>query len=179
MTIAERDLNMVEIHMNRRQFAAVAATGATGSMLACCSSMAADAGQIGIRMVAETAIDDAALNFVKGPWGTCINGQTFQEHAVATHRGYQYNGISRPRAWWQIARSGRHGQGTMDGLTRGVQVRSRFRGRAARRPAALACRALAVCLRATETGSTRKSQLAAVDRIRTCKVIHSEAIPWK
>jgi hypothetical protein len=43
-----------------------------------------------LRMVVETVIDAEGLNFSKGPWGTCINGQTFQEQAVATHQGYQY-----------------------------------------------------------------------------------------
>lgn len=43
-----------------------------------------------LRMVAETVIDEEGLNFSQGPWGTCINGQTFQEQAVATFQGYQY-----------------------------------------------------------------------------------------
>ena len=42
------------------------------------------------RMVAETVIDEEGLNFSQGPWGTCINGQTFQEQAVATFQGCQY-----------------------------------------------------------------------------------------
>ncbi len=39
---------------------------------------------------AETVIDEGGLNFAQGPWGTCINGQTFQEQALATHQGCQY-----------------------------------------------------------------------------------------
>jgi hypothetical protein len=43
-----------------------------------------------IRLLADTVIDAEALNFKSGPFGTCINGQTFQEQALATCRGHQY-----------------------------------------------------------------------------------------
>lgn len=43
-----------------------------------------------LQRLSETVIDAEGLNFATGPWGTCINGQTFQEHAMASHRGYQY-----------------------------------------------------------------------------------------
>jgi hypothetical protein len=43
-----------------------------------------------MELAADTIVDAEALNFREGPWGTCINGQTFQEQAVATHRGFQY-----------------------------------------------------------------------------------------
>jgi hypothetical protein len=79
---------MNENRINRRQFAAVAVTGTAASLLGLSSAAAADATPPAIGMIAESAIDDEGLNFVQGPWGTCINGQTFQEHAVATHRGY-------------------------------------------------------------------------------------------
>lgn len=49
-----------------------------------------DEGGFQVRMTAQTVIDPEGLNFARGPWGTCINGQTFQEQAVATHRGWQY-----------------------------------------------------------------------------------------
>ncbi|MCH5376526.1 MAG: BNR repeat-containing protein [Planctomycetes bacterium] len=81
---------MSESDMTRRQFAAIAAVGTTQSLLTCSPGMAGDAAQPGVRMVADTVIDQAALNFVSGPWGTCINGQTFQEHAVASCQGHQY-----------------------------------------------------------------------------------------
>jgi hypothetical protein len=47
-----------------------------------------DEGGFRARKTAETVIDEEGLNFARGPWGTCINGQTFQEQAVATHRGW-------------------------------------------------------------------------------------------
>lgn len=43
-----------------------------------------------IRLLTETVVDAEALNFKSGPFGTCINGQTFQEQAVATCQGHQY-----------------------------------------------------------------------------------------
>ena len=49
-----------------------------------------DEGGFRVRKVAETVIDKECLNFARGPGGSCINGQTFQEQAVATHRGWQY-----------------------------------------------------------------------------------------
>ncbi|MHB8900784.1 MAG: BNR repeat-containing protein, partial [Thermoguttaceae bacterium] len=76
--------------INRRQFGLIAATGIGGSLFRSRPAAAADPQQSGLQSMAESVIDGQALNFVEGPWGTCINGQTFQEHAVATHRGHQY-----------------------------------------------------------------------------------------
>lgn len=41
--------------------------------------VAADTGGFRVRESAETVIDGEGLNFARGPWGTCLNGQTFQE----------------------------------------------------------------------------------------------------
>ncbi len=38
----------------------------------------------------DTVVDSAAWNFPDGRWGTCVNGQTFQQEAVLTHLGHQY-----------------------------------------------------------------------------------------
>jgi hypothetical protein len=35
-----------------------------------------DEGGFRVRKTAETVIDKKGLNFARGPWGTCINGQT-------------------------------------------------------------------------------------------------------
>ena len=40
--------------------------------------------------VADTVVDRAALNFPKGQFGTCINGQTFQQEGLIAHGDYQY-----------------------------------------------------------------------------------------
>lgn len=37
-----------------------------------------------------SVIDREALNFPSGPFGTCINGQTFQQEALVSCRGFQY-----------------------------------------------------------------------------------------
>ena len=38
----------------------------------------------------DTVPEPRALNFAKGTFGTCINGQTFQIDALVTHAGWQY-----------------------------------------------------------------------------------------
>lgn len=38
----------------------------------------------------DSIIDPAALNFPDGPWGTCVNGQTYQQEAVVSFNGRQY-----------------------------------------------------------------------------------------
>ncbi len=38
----------------------------------------------------DRIIDPAALNFPDGPWGTCVNGQTYQQEAIVSFRGWQY-----------------------------------------------------------------------------------------
>ena len=43
-----------------------------------------------IRCERDTTIEEAALNFEKGPFGTCINGQTFQQEALLSFKGRQY-----------------------------------------------------------------------------------------
>lgn len=48
-------------------------------------------GRAQVRILAESVIDNNALTFAQGaPFGICINGQTFQEYAMATYQGYQY-----------------------------------------------------------------------------------------
>jgi hypothetical protein len=43
-----------------------------------------------LKLSADTVVDPSAWNFPKGKWGTTMNGQTFQQEAVLTHKGYQY-----------------------------------------------------------------------------------------
>jgi len=35
-------------------------------------------------------VDAQSLNFPRGEWGTCINGQTFAQEAIVSQAGYQY-----------------------------------------------------------------------------------------
>jgi len=43
-----------------------------------------------LRLVNDPVLDAEALNFARGTYGTCINGQTFQIEAVASFKGWQY-----------------------------------------------------------------------------------------
>lgn len=43
-----------------------------------------------LRLVQDSVLDPEALNFAKGTYGTCINGQTFQIEAMASFQGWQY-----------------------------------------------------------------------------------------
>jgi hypothetical protein len=43
-----------------------------------------------IRLVADTVVDEAGLNFEDGAVGTCINGQTFQQEGLLSFQGHQY-----------------------------------------------------------------------------------------
>ncbi len=38
----------------------------------------------------DTILDNHALAFTDGRWGTCINGQSFQQDALTSFRGWQY-----------------------------------------------------------------------------------------
>lgn len=38
----------------------------------------------------ESVLEPEALNFARGTYGTCINGQTFQLEAILSHKGWQY-----------------------------------------------------------------------------------------
>lgn len=40
--------------------------------------------------VTDSIVDGGGLNFAQGAYGTCINGQTFQQEALVSFRGYQY-----------------------------------------------------------------------------------------
>ncbi len=46
----------------------------------------------------DSILEPAALNFQRGTYGTCINGQTFQIDALVTHAGWQY------ATWFDAAR---------------------------------------------------------------------------
>ena len=41
-------------------------------------------------MIKETTISAEAHNLASGPFGTCFNGQTFQQEAIVSHNGWQY-----------------------------------------------------------------------------------------
>ncbi|HPA21063.1 MAG TPA: BNR repeat-containing protein [Verrucomicrobiae bacterium] len=60
----------------------------TAALLAGYSLMSAAAdGRVRAR---DSVVDPAALNVAKGPFGSCFNGQTFQQEAVLSFNGYQY-----------------------------------------------------------------------------------------
>jgi len=44
------------------------------------------------KLRSDFIVNDSALNFPNGAFGTCINGQTFQQEAVISFNGYQYAG---------------------------------------------------------------------------------------
>ncbi|EIP99749.1 hypothetical protein OpiT1DRAFT_04278 [Opitutaceae bacterium TAV1] len=43
-----------------------------------------------LRLVNNTTVNARAHNFPNGDWGSSINGQTYQQEALVSHRGYQY-----------------------------------------------------------------------------------------
>lgn len=43
-----------------------------------------------MKLQADTVVDPSAWTFPDGKWGTTVNGQTFQQEGVVTHKGYQY-----------------------------------------------------------------------------------------
>jgi hypothetical protein len=43
-----------------------------------------------LTLVRDTVADARAFNFPSGKWGASINGQTFQQEALVSYRGYQY-----------------------------------------------------------------------------------------
>lgn len=43
-----------------------------------------------LRKTSDTIVDPRALAFTDGKWGTCINGQSFQQDALTSFRGWQY-----------------------------------------------------------------------------------------
>ena len=67
-----------------------------------------------LEMVCDSIVDKSALNFTSGRFGTCINGQTYQQEALLSFNGFQYAGyfadggvlcLARrqlPDATWQV-----------------------------------------------------------------------------
>ncbi|MCX7048153.1 MAG: BNR repeat-containing protein [Candidatus Sumerlaeota bacterium] len=49
--------------------------------------------QPAIEKIQDSVIEQAALNFPDGPYGTCINGQTFQQEGMISFGEYQYAGF--------------------------------------------------------------------------------------
>ncbi len=47
-------------------------------------------GTVVIQKISDSIVDEEALIFPDGPFGTCINGQTFQQDGVTSFNGYQY-----------------------------------------------------------------------------------------
>lgn len=64
--------------------------------MAFCLTVAISAGAGAARgaglLVSDSVVDPSALNFAKGPFGTCINGQTFQQEGLISFNGCQYAG---------------------------------------------------------------------------------------
>lgn len=44
----------------------------------------------GLRLISDSVVTSAGLNFPSGAYGTSMNGQTFQQEALVSHNGYQY-----------------------------------------------------------------------------------------
>jgi hypothetical protein len=66
--------------------------GVLGTLLAGSVTYGAAAphGEPKMKMIVDSVVDEAALNFVDGPFGTCINGQTFQQDGITSMNGFQY-----------------------------------------------------------------------------------------
>jgi len=78
--------------MRRREFLRHATAGAAALALPRLLCGAAPSGSVPDKpvRVKDSILEPQALNFPKGQFGTCINGQTFQYPAIATSRGWQY-----------------------------------------------------------------------------------------
>jgi hypothetical protein len=48
------------------------------------------AAQTTLRLMSDSILEPEALNFARGTYGTCINGQAFQIEAMASFKGWQY-----------------------------------------------------------------------------------------
>lgn len=77
------------IHTARRSIAATLFC-CTGILLGCTTAASVKADRPRLSPAVDSIVDPKALNFEKGRWGTCINGQTFQQEAVVSFKGYQY-----------------------------------------------------------------------------------------
>jgi uncharacterized protein (DUF2249 family) len=63
-------------------------TGALVAGLLALAFLPASAGEL--KKIGDSVVDPAALYFTKASWGNCVNGQTFQQDALASFREYQY-----------------------------------------------------------------------------------------
>jgi len=43
-----------------------------------------------IEKVGDSVVEPNALYFTRGTWGNCVNGQSFQQDALTSFRGWQY-----------------------------------------------------------------------------------------
>lgn len=43
-----------------------------------------------IEKTGDAVVDAEALYFTEGTWGNCVNGQSFQQDALASFHGWQY-----------------------------------------------------------------------------------------
>src|SRR5687768_10338123 len=66
--------------------------GVTACALTVMSSTAIgqDASAGALKFVADSHVTDTAHNFPDGPFGTSLNGQTYQQEALVSFNGYQY-----------------------------------------------------------------------------------------
>ena len=60
--------------ISRRQFGMIAAAGMAGGLVGSRLAAATDIRPF-FRLASESVIEDQALNFAEGPWGTCTNRQ--------------------------------------------------------------------------------------------------------
>src|SRR5690606_27120629 len=58
------------------------------TLLSIVTSVAAN--ELTIRKINDSVIDPRALHFTNGTWGVCVNGQTFQQDALTSFKGFQY-----------------------------------------------------------------------------------------
>ena len=74
-----------------------------------------------LKPLSDSVIVSNALNFASGPFGTCINGQTFQQEAMVSFKGWQYatffaeGGVLCAAVAWIVVR-----RGPRDGIVRGA-----------------------------------------------------------
>lgn len=59
-------------------------------MIAGAATAAQGDDKVTVELLHDTVVDSAALNLVSGRFGTCFNGQTYQQQAVVSHAGRQY-----------------------------------------------------------------------------------------
>ncbi len=64
--------------------------GFVGLAFVLCQVFSSTASELKLRKISDTVLDAAALHFTNGSWGLCVNGETFQQDALTSFKGFQY-----------------------------------------------------------------------------------------